>query len=210
MRNTPLTTLTGRLAPLMRANIDTDAIFPSRSKMGVDETDVSRFLFREWRLTDDGQERPEFVLNQPSRRNAVFLIALDNFGCGSSRETAPWALRDFGIRCIVAPSFGSIFQANCYRNGIAPVVLDRKYVETLGSIAENDDAMTMTLDLATQVLATSGGWRVSFAMPSGAKAMLMEGLDTIGVTLTRRTEIETFQRNDVSGRPWVYVESLNG
>ncbi len=210
MRNTPLTTLTGRVAPLMRANIDTDAIFPSRSKMGVDETDVSRFLFREWRFTDDGHERPDFVLNQTGRRDAVFMVALDNFGCGSSRETAPWALRDFGIRCIVAPSFGSIFQANCYRNGIAPIVLDRKDVETLGSLADKDATMTMTLDLSKQVLETSGGSRFLFTMPSGVKTMLMEGLDTIGVTLTRRAEIEAFQRNDVSTRPWVYVGNSSG
>ena len=186
MRNTPLRTLSGAVAPLLRANVDTDAIFPSRVKFGVDDKDTSRFLFREWRFTPDGEERPDFVLNQPGRRDSVFLIALDNFGCGSSREMAPWALRDFGIRCVIAPSFGTIFQSNCYRNGIAPVVLDRADVERLGRDAEADTAYRLSLDLDAMTLAVPGGAALPLRMDPAQRRMLVEGLDTIGLTLTHR------------------------
>lgn len=142
MRNTPLATLTGAVAPLLLADIDTDAIAPSRVKMGVDASGLSGLLFREWRFDADGAELPDFVLNRPERRTAVFVVALDYFGCGSSSETAPWAIRDYGIRCVVAPSFGSIFNANCYRNGVAPVVLARELVEELGHAAENAGGLT--------------------------------------------------------------------
>lgn len=205
MRNTPLATLTGVVAPLLRANIDTDAIAPSRVKMGVDASDLSGLLFREWRFDADGAERPDFVLNRPERRGSVFMVALDNFGCGSSRETAPWAIRDFGIRCVVAPSFGSIFSANCYRNGVAPVVLARDQVEQLGAAAERDPELRLTLDLPAQTLTASNGFAASFTVDPGLKRMLVEGLDNIGLTLTRRPEIEAFRRADRIARPWVYV-----
>lgn len=205
MRNTPLKTLSGGAAPLLRANIDTDAIFPSRVKFGVDDKDTSRFLFREWRFTPEGEERPDFVLNQPGRRDSVFLIALDNFGCGSSREMAPWALRDFGIRCVIAPSFGTIFQSNCYRNGIAPVVLDRADVERLGRDAEADIDYQLALDLDAMTVTAPGGAVLFFQMESAQRRMLMEGLDTIGLTLTLRPEIEAFRERDRKERPWVYL-----
>lgn len=205
MRNTPLKTLSGFVAPLLRANVDTDAIFPSRVKFGVDEKDTSRFLFREWRFTPEGEERPEFVLNQPFRRESVFLVALDNFGCGSSREMAPWALRDFGIRCVIAPSFGTIFQSNCFRNGIAPVVLGRSDVERLGRDAEADPQYRLVLDLDAMTVASPDGARLSFEMEAAQRRMLVEGLDTIGLTLTRRPEIEAFRRTDRVARPWAYL-----
>lgn len=204
MRNTPLSRLSGPVAPLLRANVDTDAIFPSRVKFGVDDKDTSRFLFREWRFTPEGEERPEFVLNQPGRRRAVFMIALDNFGCGSSREMAPWALRDFGLRCVIAPSFGTIFEANCYRNGIAPVVLARADVERLGRDAEADPDYRLALDLEEMRLTTPAGEGLDLAMDVGLRRMLVEGLDTIGLTLTRRAEIEAFRDRDRQTRPWVY------
>jgi 3-isopropylmalate/(R)-2-methylmalate dehydratase small subunit len=205
MRNTPLRTLSGFVAPLLRANVDTDAIFPSRVKFGVDEKDTSRFLFREWRFTPEGEERPEFVLNQPFRRESVFVIALDNFGCGSSREMAPWALRDFGIRCVIAPSFGTIFQSNCFRNGIAPVVLDRSEVERLGRDAEANPQYRLALDLDAMTVASPDGARFLFEMEAAQRRMLVEGLDTIGLTLTRRPEIEAFRRTDRVARPWAYL-----
>ncbi len=205
MRNTPLRTLSGAVAPLLRANIDTDAIFPSRVKFGVDDKDTSRFLFREWRFTPEGEERPNFVLNQPGRRDSVFLIALDNFGCGSSREMAPWALRDFGIRCVIAPNFGTIFQSNCYRNGIAPVVLARAEVEHIGREAEANTAYRLSLDLDAMTLVTPAGAVLAFQMETAQRRMLVEGLDTIGLTLTHRPEIEAFRERDREQRPWVYL-----
>ena len=207
MRNTPLRTLTGAVAPLLRANVDTDAIAPSRVKVSVDASDLSGLLFREWRFDDAGTERPEFVLNQPGRRDSVFMVSLDNFGCGSSRETAPWAIRDFGIRCVVAPSFGSIFKANCARNGVAPVVLDRDLVEQLGHAAEHDPALTLTLDLPGQRLTASNGFAAAFAIDPGPKRMLVEGLDEIGLTLTHAGEIAAFRQADRVERPWAYPAS---
>ena len=204
MRNTPLRTLTGAVAPLLRANIDTDAIAPSRAKMSVDASDMSGLLFREWRFDDTGAERPDFVLNQPGRRTSVFMVALDNFGCGSSRETAPWAIRDFGIRCVIAPSFGSIFKANCARNGIAPVVLERGLVEQFGALAEREPSLALTLDLPAQRLTANDGFATAFAIDPGPKRMLLEGLDEIGLTLTRAGEIAAFRRTDRDARPWVY------
>ena len=207
MRNSPLSTVSGHVAPLMRANIDTDAISPSRNRIRVGLTDFGPFLFSEWRYDDDGQERPEFVLNQPFRRDSVFLIALDNFGCGSSRETAPWALRDFGIRCVIAPSFGSIFQNNCYRNGIVPVIMDRERVEDLGARAEAEPEYRLTLDLPDQTLFGSDGSVLRFDIAPGPKRMLAEGLDAIGLTLTMRADIEAFRSEDRARRPWIYTTS---
>ncbi len=155
--------------------------------------------------TTDGAELPDFVLNRPERRDSVFMVALDNFGCGSSRETAPWAIRDFGIRCVVAPSFGSIFNANCYRNGVAPVVLARELVEGLGYAAEGDPALRLTLDVPAQTITASNGFTAKFTMDPGLKRMLVEGLDSIGLTLTRRPEIEAFRTADRVARPWVYA-----
>lgn len=204
MRNTPLRTLTGAVAPLLRANVDTDAIAPSRVKQSVDASDLSSLLFREWRFDADGTERLDFVLNQPGRRHSVFMIALDNFGCGSSRETAPWAIRDYGIQCVIAPSFGSIFKANCCRNGVAPVVLDRALIDQLGQRAESNPALSLTLDLPAQTLTASDGFTVAFDIEPAPKRMLVEGLDAIGLTLTRRDDIEAFRRHDRVARPWVY------
>ena len=204
MRNTPISTLSGPVAPLLRSNVDTDAIAPSRVKQSVDTSDLSALLFREWRFDAEGAERPDFVLNQPGRRDSVFMVSLDNFGCGSSRETAPWAIRDFGIRCVVAPSFGSIFRANCARNGVVPVVLDRAMVERLGQAAEADTGLTLTLDLPAQTLTASDGLSAWFDIEPGPKRMLVEGLDTIGLTLTRAAEIAAFRQLDRARRPWVY------
>lgn len=204
MRNTPLTSLSGAVAPLLRANVDTDAIAPSRVKLSVDASDLSSLLFREWRFDANGAERPEFVLNQPARRASVFMLALDNFGCGSSRETAPWALRDFGIRCVIAPSFGAIFRANCIRNGIAPVVLARDLVEQLGQQAHADAAITLQLDLPAQTIRATNGFATRFDIDPGAKRMLVAGLDAIGLTLTRLDDIEAFRAADRLNRPWIY------
>jgi 3-isopropylmalate/(R)-2-methylmalate dehydratase small subunit len=204
MRNIPLTTLTGAVAPLLRANIDTDAIAPSSVTLSVDASDLSSLLFREWRFDANGAERPEFVLNQQGRRASVFMVALDNFGCGSSRETAPWALRDFGIRCVIAPSFGSIFKANCIRNGVAPVVLDRHLVERLGYDAERDPTIGLALDLPAQTLTATNGFAATFDIDPGAKRMLVEGLDAVGLTLTRLGDIEAFRDADRRLRPWIY------
>ena len=145
------------------------------------------------------------MLNQPARRGCTFLVALDNFGCGSSRETAPWAIRDYGIRCVVAPSFGSIFSANCSRNGVAPVVLPREQVMALGLAAERDPGLRLTLDLPAQTLAATNGFAARFTMDPGPRRMLVEGLDEFGLTLTRRAAIEAFRHGDRQSRPWAYA-----
>lgn len=205
MRNTPLNHLCGTAAPLLRANVDTDAIAPSRVKMTVDSQDLTDALFREWRDAD-----PDFVLNRPERAGAAFLVSLDNFGCGSSRETAVWALRDYGFRCVVAPSFGAIFQANCARNGVAPIVLDRGLVEALGAAVEADAMLRLELDLTAQRLSASNGFEATFAIDPGPKRMLIEGLDSIGLTLTLREDIEAFRASDRQARPWVYALGCDG
>lgn len=210
MRNSPLVHLTGGAAPLLRANIDTDAIAPSRVKMHVDATDLANTLFNEWRFAPDGSERPDFILNQRGRRDSQFLIALDNFGCGSSRETAVWALRDFGFRCIVAPSFGSIFRSNCYRNGVAPIVLDRTMVERLGGSAEADASLALTLDLSEQRLSASDGFAAHFEIEPGPKRMLLEGLDSISLTLRLIEEIKAFRQADRARRSWIYAIGRDG
>lgn len=204
MRNSGLTVLSGAVAPLLRPNIDTDAISPSRVKRSVNQKDTSGELFFEWRFDEHGLERPDFVLNRPDRRTACFMIGLENFGCGSSRETAVWALRDYGIRCVIAPSFGSIFRANCYQNGVAPVELSEVDVRLLGALAEGDASDFFTLDLPAQRLTTKSGAGFSFDMEAASKRMLVEGLDAIGMTLTLRPEIDAFRAADRARRPWIY------
>lgn len=205
MRNTPLTQIEGRVVPLLRANIDTDAISPSRNKISPTMTDFSACLFSEWRFHPDGTEKPDFALNESARRGSVFLIALDNFGCGSSRETAPWALRDFGFRCIIAPSFGSIFLNNCCRNGIAPIVLRREDVEYLGAAAQSNPSFELQLDMPAQTLVAPEGFSRAFEFDPANKKMLVDGLDPVGVTLLRRLEIEKFRHFDCKRRPWAYA-----
>ncbi len=196
--------LRGPAAPLMRDNIDTDAIIPSREMKRVSKSGLSDGLFANWRYADlaTRRENPDFVLNQEAWRGAQILLAGANFGCGSSREHAVWALHEYGVRCIVAPSFGAIFQSNCVRNGILPVVLPEDQVLALAARAEAEPGALLDLDLQEQTLTAPGGPPLAFAIPEGDREMLLEGLDMIGVTLKRQGQIDAFEAAYRQVRPW--------
>ncbi|WP_026091617.1 3-isopropylmalate dehydratase small subunit [Blastomonas sp. AAP53] len=196
----PFTTLTSIAAPLLRDNIDTDAMIPSREMKSTGKTGLAGGLFAGWRYLDAAARTPDpdFVLNQPQFSAATLLLCGRNFGCGSSREHAVWALAEYGIRCIIAQSFAPIFQSNCVRNGIVPVVLPPEVIAQLAGQA-------VEVDLAAQTVSADGGvW--SFEIEGEAKAMLLEGLDAIDLTFKHREAIAAFQTADRAKRPWVYLE----
>ena len=202
------TRLTAITAPLLRINIDTDAIIPSREMKRVSKLGLSEGLFAGWRYQSPGSraENPDFILNREPYRKAQILLSGLNFGCGSSREHAVWALHEWGIRAIIAPSFGSIFQGNCVRNGIVPVILDNAVIETLAPKIESDpDNFRLTVDLTTCTVATPDGGSWSFKIPEADREMLLEGLDSIAVTLKRDAEILAWRERDRTRRPWIYL-----
>lgn len=200
---TALVRLNSIAAPLMRDNIDTDAIIPSREMKSVSKTGLADSLFAGWRYTAPGGREPDpsFVLNDPRFRGAQILIAGANFGCGSSREHAVWALAEYGFRVIIAPSFSPIFQANCVRNGVAPVILTPDQVAILAQLAAT--GASITVDLATMTVAADGKtW--PFALEDEPRMMLMEDLDAIELTLKDGAAIEAFRSADLKARPWIY------
>jgi 3-isopropylmalate/(R)-2-methylmalate dehydratase small subunit len=200
--------LTAIAAPLLRINVDTDAIIPSREMKRVSKEGLSDGLFAGWRYTDPGgrDENPEFVLNQAPYRQAEIILSGMNFGCGSSREHAVWALAEWGVRCVIAPSFGAIFYGNCVRNGILPVVLPNDIVENLASWVEADpDKNKITVNLRDGSVTTPDGQSHAFEITAGDREMLMEGLDAIAVTMKRDDEILAFQARDRLQRPWIYL-----
>ena len=202
------TTLTAIAAPLLRINIDTDAIIPSREMKRVSKVGLSEGLFAGWRYRAPGsrEENPDFILNQEPYRRARILLSGINFGCGSSREHAVWALHEWGIRAVIAPGFGSIFQGNCVRNGIVPVVLDNAIVESLARQVESDpEKNQVTVDLVQCAVIAPDGARHAFSIPAADREMLLEGLDSIAVTLKRDAEILAFQERDKVRRPWIYL-----
>ncbi len=204
--NTPLDQHTGVAVPLMRINIDTDAIIPSREMKRVSKEGLGEALFANWRYADvtTRRENPDFILNQDAYRQASILVAGDNFGCGSSREHAVWALKDFGIRVIVAPSFGSIFYGNCVLNGILPIRLAQSHVEALAAEIEAQPGVRFSVDLVKQQLSTPAGKLAEFDISAADKRMLVEGLDGIALTQQRDAEIVSFIAADREQRPWVY------
>ena len=202
------TTLTSVAAPIMRANVDTDAIIPSREMKGVTKEGLSVGMFANWRYTDvDARvENPDFILNQAPYRDTEILLAGENFGCGSSREHAVWALKEWGIRCVIAPSFGTIFYGNCVRNGILPVVLPEETVKAFAAAMEDSNGgATLQIDLPAQQVTGPDGNQHAFDIALADKEMLVEGLDPIGLTLKRDANIIAFQGRDKSERPWVYL-----
>lgn len=202
------TTLTAIAAPLLRINVDTDAIIPSREMKRVSKHGLSEGLFAGWRYQTPGsrEENPDFVLNKAPYRNARILLSGVNFGCGSSREHAVWALHEWGILAVLAPSFGSIFQGNCVRNGIVPVMLDNAVIESLARQVESDPAKNLvTVDLVARVVVAPDGSRHDFPIPDADREMLLEGLDSIAVTLKRDAEILAFRERDRRRRPWIYL-----
>jgi 3-isopropylmalate/(R)-2-methylmalate dehydratase small subunit len=199
---TPFTTVTAVAAPLLLNNIDTDAIIPSREMKSTGKTGLAEGLFAPWRYLTPGTRdlNPEFVLNQPRFADAQILLGGSNFGCGSSREHAVWALAEYGIRAVIAPSFAPIFAGNCTRNGIVPVVLDEAAITGIAA-----SAGPVTIDLAAQSVSIPEGSCWSFAIGAEAKAMLYEGLDAIDLTFKHRPEIAAFQDADKAARPWIYL-----
>ncbi|HEY1076990.1 MAG TPA: 3-isopropylmalate dehydratase small subunit [Fontimonas sp.] len=205
---TPFTTHTGIAAPLLRINVDTDAIIPSREMKTVGKRGLADGLFAGWRYvgTSGREPDPDFVLNQPRYAGASILLSGANFGCGSSREHAVWALAEFGIRCIVAPSFGTIFHGNCMRNGLLPVVLRDAQVAALAAQVEGDPQQNrLTIDLAAQQIVAADGSTQRFEIDANDRMMLLEGLDAIGLTLKDRAAIDAHVARDREQRPWAYL-----
>ncbi len=208
------TTLTGLVAPLDRANVDTDAIIPKQFLKSIKRSGFGPNLFDEWRYLDRGEPgrdnsqrplNPEFVLNQTRYRGASILLARANFGCGSSREHAPWALADFGFRAIIAPSFADIFYNNCFKNAILPIVLDGAIIERLFREAEVTVGYSLAVNLDAQSVTTPGGEVFGFQVDSFRKHCLMKGLDDIGLTLQHTDEIRAYEKRRRSEAPWLFV-----
>jgi len=197
------TTLTGIAAPLPLINVDTDMIIPKQFLKTILRSGLGVNLFDEMRYREDGSENPDFVLNQPAYRDAEILIAGDNFGCGSSREHAPWAIKDFGIRCIVAPSYADIFFNNCFKNGILPIVLPKEQVDELMKDAGKGANARMTIDLEAQTVTSSDGEVYPFEIDPFRKRCLLEGLDEIGLTLEKAAAIDSFEADLAQSRPWI-------
>ena len=197
------TTLTGVAAPMNMINIDTDMIIPKQYLTTVGRTGLGKALFFEMRYNDDGSENPNFVLNQPAYRNATILVAGDNFGCGSSREHAPWALLDFGIRCVIATSFADIFYNNCFKNGILPIKLPPEDVAKLMDDAERGANATVTIDLENQIITGPDGGEVKFDLDEFKKHCLFNGLDDIGLTMKNAAKIDDYEDAQKSSQPWL-------
>ena len=196
------TELTGVAAPLPLANVDTDKIIPARFLKTIKRTGLGVNLFDTLRYDASGQERPDFVLNQAPYRHAEVLIAHENFGCGSSREHAPWALLDFGIRCVIAPSFADIFHNNCFKNGILPVRLPREICDQLMDDARLGGNARITVDLARQVVIRPSGEEIPFEIDAFRKHLLLNGLDDIGQTMQRAPKIDTYEADRTVNQPW--------
>ena len=197
------TKLSGIAAPLPLINVDTDMIIPKQFLKTIKRSGLGVNLFDEMRYDGEGKEIPDFVLNKPQYRNAEILVAGDNFGCGSSREHAPWALLDFGIRCVIAPSYADIFYNNCFKNGILPIVLPQEQVDILMKDAEKGANARIEIDLEAQTITSSDGEVFSFDVDSFKKHCLMNGLDDIGLTLEKAASIKSFESKLASERPWV-------
>ncbi|MEP2703512.1 MAG: 3-isopropylmalate dehydratase small subunit [Roseibium sp.] len=196
-------TLTGVAAPMPIVNIDTDMIIPKQFLKTIKRTGLGTALFHEMRTNDDGSENTDFVLNKAAYRDAKILIAGDNFGCGSSREHAPWALLDYGIRCVISTSFADIFYNNCFKNGILPVQVSEEELEMLLDDASRGANSTLTVDLENQVIKGPDGGEISFELDPFRKHCLINGLDDIGQTLGKVSQIDTFEGNMGESRPWV-------
>ena len=195
--------LTSVAAPMNMINVDTDMVIPKQFLKTIARTGLGKHLFAEMRYDDKGNEVEDFVLNQPAYRNAEILVADENFGCGSSREHAPWALLDFGIKCVIAPSFADIFYNNCFKNGILPIKLDREDWEKVMDDAERGANAKLTIDLEAQTITGPDGGSVSFEIDPFKKKCLLEGLDDIGLTLMNNDKIDSFEGTREQSLPWM-------
>jgi 3-isopropylmalate/(R)-2-methylmalate dehydratase small subunit len=196
------TVLEGVAAPMRVINVDTDMIIPKQYLKTIKRTGLGKGLFSEQRYKDDGSENPDFVLNKPAYRNAKIIVAGDNFGCGSSREHAPWALADFGIRCVISTSFGDIFYNNCFKNGLLPIRVSPEDLEKLFDDADRGANSTLTVDLEKQEIRGPDGGVVKFEIDAFRKHCLLNGLDDIGLTQQKQTKIAGYERKTQAARPW--------
>ena len=195
--------ISGIAAPMPLINIDTDMIIPKQFLKTIKRSGLGVNLFDEMRYDDNGDEIPDFVLNKPAYRTSEIIVAGDNFGCGSSREHAPWAIKDFGIRCVIAPAFADIFYNNCFKNGILPIALPQDQVDVLMKDAEKGANARMEVDLVSQQISTSDGAVFSFEVDEFKKRCLLEGLDDIGQTFQKVAAIDNFEAKAAEARPWV-------
>ncbi len=194
--------LTGVAAPYPVVNIDTDMIIPKDYLKTIKRTGLGAGLFAEARFKEDGSENPDFVLNKPAYRHASILVAGDNFGCGSSREHAPWALLDFGIRCVISTSFADIFYNNCFKNGILPITVTPEELEKLLDDASRGSNAVLTVDLEAQEITGPDGGKISFSIDKFKRHCLLNGLDDIGLTLEKASAIDAYEKKAASSRPW--------
>jgi 3-isopropylmalate/(R)-2-methylmalate dehydratase small subunit len=194
--------LTSVAAPLPMINVDTDMIIPKQFLKTIKRTGLGKSLFHEMRYDEKGKENPDFVLNKPAYRNAKIIVAGENFGCGSSREHAPWALLDFGIRCVISTSFADIFYNNCFKNGILPAIVSPGDLEKLMDDAGRGANATLTIDLENQEIRGPDGGSVRFEIGPFRKKCLIEGLDDIGLTMQKADKIQSFEESATLARPW--------
>lgn len=194
--------LTAVAAPLPIINIDTDMIIPKDYLKTIKRTGLGKGLFAEMRYNDDGSDNSDFVLNNPAYKDAQILVAGDNFGCGSSREHAPWALLDFGIRCVISTSFADIFYNNCFKNGILPITVSQEELDLLMDDAERGSNSTISVDLEAQTISGPDGGTINFEIDDARKHRLLNGIDDIGETLEKSDEISTFESRYAESRPW--------
>jgi 3-isopropylmalate/(R)-2-methylmalate dehydratase small subunit len=202
----PFTTLTGLVAPLDRVNVDTDQIIPKQYLKTIKRTGLKEGLFFDWRRKADGSSDPAFFLNQPRYQGATILLTRDNFGCGSSREHAPWALLDQGFRCIIAPSFADIFYNNCFLNGILPVVLKPDEVQALLRVVAASEGYQLTVDLAKQTITTPDGITYRFDVDAFRKDCLLRGLDSVGLSLQHEAAIAAYEQRRKAEAPWLFTD----
>ncbi|HUN47141.1 MAG TPA: 3-isopropylmalate dehydratase small subunit [Stellaceae bacterium] len=198
------TTLTGIAAPLPIVNCDTDKIIPKQHLKTIKRTGLGKALFDELRYKPDGSENPDFVLNQPAYRNAKIIVAGENFGCGSSREHAPWALLDFGIRAVIASSFADIFYNNCFKNGILPIKLPQEVVDQLMDDAKKGANARLTIDLAEQTVTRPDGQKIHFEIDAFRKHCLLNGLDDVGLTMQKAPAIDRYEQQNRMSQPWLF------
>jgi len=196
-------TMTGVAAPIEIDNVDTDMIIPKQYLKTIKRTGLGKGLFSEQRYKDDGSENPDFILNKPAYRNAKILVAGDNFGCGSSREHAPWALLDFGIRCVISTSFGDIFYNNCFKNGVLPIRVSPEDLEKLFDDAERGSNATLSIDLEKQEIHGPDGGTVKFEIDAHRKHCMLNGLDDIGLTLRHADKIRSYEAERLAKMPWL-------
>lgn len=197
------TKLTGVAAAMPLVNIDTDMIIPKQYLKTIQRAGLGKNLFAEMRYENDGSEKEDFVLNQAAYRNAEILVAGDNFGCGSSREHAPWALLDFGIRCVISTSFADIFYNNCFKNGILPIRVSQEELDKLLDDADRGSNATLTVDLEAQEIKGPDGGTISFEMDPFRKHCLLNGLDDIGLTLQKESKVDSFEETQKLSQPWL-------